>query len=235
MSRVLASLAGMPRNVSACPVSVFVLCACAVLACAPVARRFPSDVQTAVAHDNMRRLETERFIIYYPAARRAQVDRFLARADHCAQTLHQHALMKRLDKIVIVMPDAPFNNAFVAPDALGYEQVAVIPAYSTLDFATAFGLPPDPGPIACHELVHYVQFQHTAGFWGTFNNWFGPMYTPQLGYDPWFDEGLATHYEARLAPGLGRPVWPLFTGMFAAAYAGKKINGGDLSSYGRLA
>src|SRR5690348_3457975 len=100
-----------------------------VVACAPVAPRFPADVQTAVAHDDMRRLETERFVIYYPATRRAQVDRFLARADRCAQTLREHALMKGLSKIVIVMPDAPFNNAFVAPDALGFAQVSVIPMY----------------------------------------------------------------------------------------------------------
>jgi hypothetical protein len=214
----------------------FVAIALAMLAgCATVAPRFPTDVQTAIAHDDMRRLETDRFIIYFPASRRALVDRFLVRADRCAQALHDYALIKRLSKIVVVMPDVPFNNAFVAPEALGYEQVSVIPAYSTLDFATAFGLPPDPGAIACHELVHYVHFQQNAGFWGTFNRWFGPTYTPQLGYDPWFDEGLATHYEARLEPGLGRPVWPIFTGTFAAAYAGRGIGGGDLSSYGRNA
>src|SRR6476659_9622773 len=103
--------------------SRFVLIALATLVgCAQVAPRFPSDVQTAVAHDDMRRLETERFIIYYPAARRALVDRFLTRADRCAATLRDHALIKDLAKIVIVMPDAPYNNAFVLPDALGYEE-----------------------------------------------------------------------------------------------------------------
>ncbi len=214
----------------------FVPIALAMLAgCATVAPRFPADVQTAIAHDDMRRLETERFIIYFPAARRAQIDRFLVRADRCAKALQDSALIKHLPKIVIVMPDAPFNNAFVAPEALGYEQVSVIPTYSTLDFTTEFGLPPDAASIACHELVHYVHFQQNAGFWGTFNRWFGPTYTPQLGYDPWLDEGLATHYEARLTPGLGRPVWPIFTGTFAAAYAGRGIGGGDLSSLGRSA
>ena len=64
------------------------------------------------------------------------------------------------------MPDSPFNNAFVAPDALGYEEVSVIPAHSTLDFTTLFGLPPDPGLIACHELAHYVHVQQTAGLSG---------------------------------------------------------------------
>ena len=34
---------------------------------------------------------------------------------------------------------------------------------------------------------------------------FGPIYTPQAGYDPWVFEGLATHYEARLSPGIGPP------------------------------
>ena len=54
-------------------------------------------------------------------------------------------------------------------------------------------------------------------------------------YDPWFFEGLATHYEAALQPGVGRPRWPIFTGMFAAGYAGETINGGDLNSLDRLA
>jgi hypothetical protein len=183
----------------------------------------------------MRRLETARFIIYYPAARRALVDRFLTRADQCAAVLREHSLVHGRDrKFVIVMPDSPFNNAFVAPDALGYEEVSVIPAHSTLDFTTLFGLPPDPGLIACHELAHYVHVQQTAGFWGTWNSLFGHLYTPQIGYDPWFFEGLATHYEARLT-GIGRPVWPVFTGMFAAAYAGKPIGGGDMSAFARMA
>jgi len=212
-----------------------VLAALVVAACGGIAPRFPQDVQTTLAHDEMNRLETERFILYYPTKRRAQVDRFLARADTCAATLREHSQVHGRDrKFVIVMPDSPFNNAFVAPDALGYEEVSVIPAHSTLDFTTLFGLPPDPGLIACHELVHYVHVQQTAGFWGTWNSLFGHLYTPQLGYDPWFLEGLATHYEARLT-GVGRPVWPIFTGMFAAAYAGASIGGGDMSALARLA
>src|SRR5512143_220088 len=136
-------------------------------ACAPVQPRFPSDVQTALSHDDMRKLETERFIIYYPSNRRAEVDRFLGKADRCAQQLRDAAVLKTARKFIVVMPDAPFNNAFVAPNAVGYEDVAVIPMYSTLDFATQFGLPPDPGYIACHELVHYVHVHQIAGFWGS--------------------------------------------------------------------
>jgi hypothetical protein len=204
-------------------------------ACTAVVPRFPTDVQTSLAHDDMRRLETAQFIVYYPAARRDVVDRFLVRADRCAQTLREASLVHGRDhKMVILMPDTPFNNAFVAPEALGYEDVAVIPIHSTLDFTTLFGLPPDPGLIACHELTHYVHSQQTSGFWGTFDSLFGHVYTPQIGYDPWFFEGLATHYEARLT-GVGRPVWPIFNGMFAAAYAGKSIGGGDLSAFARMA
>jgi hypothetical protein len=204
-------------------------------ACTAVVPRFPTDVQTSLAHDDMRRLETAQFIIYYPAARRDVVDRFLVRADRCAQTLRQASMVHGRDhKMVVLMPDTPFNNAFVAPEALGYEDVAVIPIHATLDFTTLFGLPPDPGMIACHELTHYVHSQQTSGFWGAFDNLFGHVYTPQLGYDPWVFEGLATHYEARLT-GAGRPRWPIFTGMFAAAYAGKSIGGGDLSAFARMA
>src|SRR5829696_6966377 len=104
MSRMLAPVGD---RVVAYVIAVLVLTGAA--ACAPIAPRFPTDVQTAVAHDDMRRLETERFIIYYPAARRAQIDRFLARADGCVRTLREHAIVKGGAKFVIVMPDAPFN------------------------------------------------------------------------------------------------------------------------------
>ena len=40
----------------------------ALAGCVGVAQqRFPTDVQTAVAHDDMRKLETRLFIVYYPA------------------------------------------------------------------------------------------------------------------------------------------------------------------------
>ena len=201
-------------------------------------RRFPDDVQASLAHGELRRLETARFIIYYPAHRRAEIDRFVVRAERCADTLRASATIHRgawRDKMVIAMPEVAFNNAFVEPAVAGYEQVALIPTMATFDFTTELGLPPDPGFIACHELVHYVNLQQTAGFWHYVNALFGDLYTPQIGYDPWFAEGLATHYEARLSPGVGRPTWPIFTGMFAAGYAGHHVGGGDMSALGRLA
>ena len=205
--------------------------------CFGVQQRFPDDVQTALAHGEMRRLETERFIVYYPAHRRAEIDRFVARAERCANHVRAAAVVKQgawNDKMVIVMPETAFNNAFVMGEQFGYEHVAVIPTVSTLDFTTEFGLLPDPGITACHELVHYVHFEQIAGFWRWMDRVFGYLYSPQFGADSWFFEGLATHYEAKLSPGVGRPSWPIFTGMFAAAYAGEHMSGGDLSSFARL-
>src|SRR5439155_5603767 len=99
------------------------------VACAPVQPRFPADVQAAVAHADMHELESDQFIIYYKANRRAEVERFLARANRCATELRSQAVIKTDRKFVIVMPDEPFNNAFVMPGSLGYEEVAVIPTY----------------------------------------------------------------------------------------------------------
>jgi hypothetical protein len=210
----------------------------ALAGCLGAVQRFPDDVQAAVAHDAMRRLETEQMIVYYPAARRPEVERFLARADRCARALRTAAVIKRgpaADKMVIVMPETAFNNAFVAPESFGYEAVSVIPTMATLDFATEFGLPPDPGYIACHELTHYVHMEQIGGLWRWLDETFGHLYTPHDFDDPWFLEGLATHYEAALSPGVGRPGWPIFTGMFAAAYAGERIGSGELSELGRTA
>jgi hypothetical protein len=203
-----------------------------------VIQRFPDDVQTALARDDMRRLETERFIIYYAAPRAREAEAFVRHAGACVDVLRDAAVIHDgpwHDKMVIAMPDAAFNNAFVIPEAGGYEHVAVIPTVNTLDFTSEYGLIPDPSFIACHELVHYVNLEQIAGFWRYLDLIFGHLYTPQVGDDPWFLEGLATHYEAALQPGVGRPTWPIFTGMFAAGYAGQRVNGGDLSELGRLA
>jgi hypothetical protein len=204
--------------------------------CGPLQQRFPDEVQAALAGSELRRLETARFIIYYPAQRRAEIDRFVIRAERCAEAVRAAALVHNgvwRDKMVIAMPEVAFNNAFVLAAAQGYDQISVIPTMSTIDLSSEYGLLPDPGAIACHELVHYVQFQQLAGVWRVVDAVFGALYTPQLGYDPWLLEGLATHYEAKLVPGSGRPTWPIFTGMFAAGYAGERVTGGDMSEYGR--
>jgi hypothetical protein len=197
---------------------------------------FPGDVQHAFARESMRRVETSHLVLYYPASRHAEIERFAVRADACAGVLKGLAMRKGRswsEKMTIVMPEVAFNNAYVAPKFGGAPDISVVPTFSTLDFATEFGLPPDPGFIACHELVHYVHGQQISGLWEAINAVAGDIYSPQVGFDPWFFEGLATHYESRLQPGAGRPTWPLFTGMFAAGYADARIVGGDLSELGR--
>ena len=62
---------------------------------------------------------------------------------------------------------------------------------------------------------------------------FGEEYTPQIGFDPWFDEGLAVYYETKLQPGVGRLAWPFWHGAFAAGLAGRRLHGGDLSEFNR--
>ena len=213
-----------------------VLLLLAIAACVPPQQRFPDDVQASLAHAHVMRLQAARFDIYYPDGKRAEVDRFLAHAERCADEIQRDAPIALGDKLRIAMPDTPFDNAFVLPAELGYEAISVIPLHATLDFTTEFGLPPDPGYVACHELVHYIQFGQIAGLWTHVNALFGPLWTPQAGFDAWFLEGLATHYEAALQPDAGRPRWPIFTGMFAAAYAGGVgLTSGELSEYGRNA
>lgn len=211
----------------------------ATTACATVLPRFPTDVQTAVVRDDMRRMETDQLILYYPAPRRALAERVAARLERCARELRaaaplDNALARR--KFTIVLPEAPFNNAYVFPPALGIEDVSVLPTGDTLDFTTGFGLPPDPGMTGCHELTHYVHVRQIGGLWRVLDTLFGDLGTPQGGFDPWFLEGLATYYEARLLPGVGRPRWPVFTSLFHAGYAGARgLRGDALSEYARLA
>jgi hypothetical protein len=209
-----------------------VLAACA--ACTHAALpKFPPEVSAALVDHPMRRLETEHLIIYYPAARAEQARRFADHAERCAETLIGYATVENrvtVEKMIVVMPETAFNNAYVAPPVAGVEDAAVIPTFNTLDFATEFGLPPDPKLVGCHELVHYVHVRQIDGLWRTTTVVFGDVASPQIGFDPWFFEGIATHYEATLQPGVGRPRWPIFTGMFAAAYAGGRAGDGDLSA-----
>ena len=167
-------------------------------------QRFPDDVQASLAHDECAGSRPTRFIIYYPAHRRAEIDRFLVRAERCAERAARCGADPRR---AVARQDGDRDarrrrstTRSCCPSSPATSTVSVIPTIATLDFTTEFGLPPDPGFIACHELVHYVHFEQIDGFWGTLDYVFGDLYTPQIGYDPWFVEGLATHYEAKLSP-----------------------------------
>jgi len=206
--------------------------------CFPIAQpRLPQDVGAALAERPMRRLETADMLIYYPEGRNIEAWRFATRVEGCVAYLRRAAHVHNGvadQKIIAVLPELAFNNAFVLPRLAGYETLAVVPTYNTLDeFALEFGLPPDPGTIGCHELTHYVHFQQIAGFAWFWNVLFGEVYSPQIGLDPWFDEGLAVYYETKLQPGAGRLAWPFWRGAFAAGFAGRRLHGGDLSEFQR--
>ncbi len=204
--------------------------------CASATSVLPADVATALREQPMRRLETDSLLVYYPEDHREDALRIAQRAEGCAAELRAQAQIHNGyadQKMVILIPDVPFNNAFVVPPVAGLQPVSVIPTSFTLDFATQFGLPPDPSYIGCHEIVHYVHTLQVSGVWGWLNRWVGDVASPHVGLDPWFAEGLATYYEGRLQPGVGRLAWPWWRGTFHAAYAGKRINGGDLSVFQR--
>lgn len=181
-------------------------------------------------------METQSLIIYYPAARADNARRVAERVEGCAAALRKQARIHNAyadQKMVMVVPDVPFNNAFVVPPLAGVEAVSVTPTSNTLDFASELGVPPDPSYVGCHEIVHYVHMLQVTGMWGWINRWLGHAMSPQLGFDPWFTEGLATYYESRLQPGTGRMAWPAWRGMFHAGFAGKRISGGDFSVFHR--
>ena len=206
--------------------------------CASIATpRLPVDVAAALTDHAMRRLETDDMILYFPEGRQDQAGRFLERVEGCARYEKGLARVHNAvadQKMVVILPELAFNNAFVAGRIEGYETVGVVPTYNTTDlFMLEGGIPPDPAIIGCHEITHYVHLQQIAGFAWFLNTLFGQVYTPQEGLDPWFDEGLAVYYETKLQPGVGRLAWPFWHGAFAAGVAGHRINGGDLNANNR--
>src|SRR5438477_1954874 len=117
--------------------------------CFPVAQpRLPQDVGAALAERPMRRLETADMFLYYPEGRNIEAWRFATRVEGCVASLRHVAHVHNGvadQKIVAILPELAFNNAFVLPRAFGYETLAVVPTYNTLDaFALESGLPPDP-------------------------------------------------------------------------------------------
>jgi hypothetical protein len=204
---------------------------------APVVPLMPQDVATALASKPMRRLQTDNLDVYYPDDHHQEAVRFADHVEWCARRLRARALVHNgiADRrLTLLMPDLTFNNAFTVPIIAGYEPFAAVPTYQTIDaFSLEMGLPPDAGTIACHELTHYVHFNQVAGFSWFVDQIFGEAYTPQIGLDGWFDEGLAVYYETTLQPGVGRLAWPFWNGAFAAGLAGRRLHGGDLSEFNR--
>ncbi len=199
-----------------------------VAGCATPFPRFGPPIDAALARSQMRKLRTPRFDIYYPNGAQAKVQRVLPRLEQCAARIEAHVSVN--ERLRIVMPDVAFNNAYVTAALLPH---SVIPTYFTSEHFATLGLPPDPAFIACHELVHYVQRLQVRGLPRLLSLLTGPIYSPQIGLDPWFWEGLAVYYETKLQGGSGRLGSPYFNGVFAAAMAGRSFNGGMLSPYNR--
>lgn len=202
------------------------------MGCSALVPRFPTDVQTAVTRADMQRLETEKLVLYYPAGTKERALHVAGRLEYCRRQLEQRAVLKNdltAEKAVFVLPVLPFNNAYVQP-VFAQRQIAVVPQYNTaIDLFEQFNIPPDPGTIGCHEMVHDFHSRQVRGAARAIRHVLGNYYTPQMGLDSWFWEGLAVWYETRLT-GLGRLHNAYFDGHFHAGFAGETINGGDFST-----
>src|SRR5512146_2965901 len=97
--------------------------------------RFPDDVAASLAHEDMRRLDTTELTVYYPADRADVAMRAVRAITTCLRAARRHAPSRRA-KPRVLMPDVPFNNAFVLPPVVGYEDVSVVPLHYTLDLTT---------------------------------------------------------------------------------------------------
>jgi len=202
--------------------------------CVTAQPRFAPEIQAAVATD-MRRLETDDVVLYYPDGAQKEAQRIGDRLDRCVRALRAHTTIDNdwsRQKPRIVLPQVPFNNAYVAP-ANGLEPVSVVPTYSTADLFGLLGIVPDPGVIGCHEMVHYIHFLQAGGLGYTVSSLLGPLYSPQSGIDPWFQEGLAVFYETKLQPGVGRLRSRYFEGILAAGVAEEGLDTGTPNFYHR--
>jgi hypothetical protein len=203
-----------------------------LLGCISAQPRFPPDVQRAINREDMRRLETSDLVVYYPDGTRAEALAVAARLEYCRRELARVALAKNrfaTDKPVFVLPRLPLNNAYLQPTLAGNEQVSVVPQYNTANLFIAYGIPPDPGTIGCHEMVHDQSYRQVTGIAAGLRTLFGDIYSPQLGLDSWWQEGLAVYYETKLQ-GVGR-LWTKYTdGIFAAGMQEvSTLHGGYLS------
>ncbi len=201
--------------------------------CAFVTPRFPQDIQTSFARDEMRKLTTESLELYYPAQLRGAALRMASRLEGCVARLREQTWRKkRRDRVLVYLTSSNFNNAYVVPDYVSTPQQMVMPAHLTLELFHLFNLGEvDVGDVACHEAVHYVQLQQDDGVWGFLNLVTGGLFQPNSYTESWFLEGLATYYEGRFEKDAGRPHSPIWRGWFDAVVQAKggRLNPGYLS------
>ena len=200
----------------------------ALLACG-ASPRFTPEVQASFREHPMARMETARTIAYFPEHRRSETEELIRSVEACMGALDRFAQGGYVvdEKVVLIVPEVEFNNAYVSPAALDSPHT-VVPPYFTWDRLFEIGLEPLPGFVACHEAVHYAQALHIYGPARFMRQVFGELLSPQLGFDPWFWEGLAVHYESQLNPGLGRMNSPLWRATFQAGVAAGGLHAGSL-------
>ncbi|MFU8807205.1 MAG: hypothetical protein ACNA8W_25575, partial [Bradymonadaceae bacterium] len=210
-------------------VLVFFLLVLLLSGCGIAQPRFSPDVQKSFIDHSMHRMETERLRLYYPEHRRDEALQMATRLEHCVDVLQSKMPRRRgSDIITVIMPEVEFNNAYVFLGAAGNDVHMVVPTYFTADIFAEMGMAPSPSFVSCHEAVHYLQADEVGGIPGLLNSIFGRLYTPQIGLDTWFWEGVATYYETELSPGMGRMASPFWRQTFASGIAGQRISGGDL-------
>jgi hypothetical protein len=195
------------------------LLASTLVGCAFVAPRFPQNIQTSFAREEMRKLTTTSLEVYYPAQLRPEALRIAARVEDCVERLRDLTKDSRKRKRVLVyLTSADFNNAYVMPEFSSIPQQMVMPTRMSLELFNlmGFGLA-ELGEIGCHEAVHYVQMQQTSGLWHAVNTVTGGLFQPNVFTESWFLEGLATYYEGHLGRAQGRPHSPMWRGYFEAA------------------
>lgn len=208
------------------------LCASLAVGCAQASPRFGQDIQTALAREDMRRIETADMRLYYAERDEETARRMLSRFEGCVAELRLHGKIRNRasrEKLVVVAPHLPFNNAYVAPATAGQEHVAVVPTFNTTDVFSMFGLSPDPSMIGCHEMAHYIQGRQLSGIPNFIEAVFGYTVSPETGLEPWFWEGLAVYYETKLQRGLGRLGSDFWSGVFAAGVGDEGLHESDLN------
>ncbi len=212
--------------------AVCLLAAVLASGCATLNPRFTPAVTASFAHQEVRKLQTPSLELYYPAARRGEALRVAQRLETCLTQLRRLTLAKESRaRLVVYLTTANFDNAYVQPPFVGLPPQMVLASHMTLELFDLFDFGTNGIPdIACHEAVHYVQFQQNDELWWLVDVALGDVYSANFLPESWFLEGLATFYEGRLDKHVGRPHSPLWHGLFESIIAlrGGNLEPGDL-------
>jgi hypothetical protein len=204
----------------------------ALCGCASVGPRFSPEIARSFARDDMRRMETDSLVVYYPEHAKGAALRTAARLEKCVEALRGLVLSDTSRrKVVTLITSAEYNNAYVRAQAGGLPTEMVLPLHLGIELFNFFDMGVSEVPdVGCHEAVHYVQMEQTDGLWRWVNLLFGDVLSPNIFTETWFLEGLATWLEGNLGRAQGRPHSPLFRGMFDSGIAHHGgIGGGRLN------